>query len=323
MHAKDTGIRYRRLGYVALNVTDLDRSERFYRDVVGLESMGSGPEDCRFMRCDAHHHSVVLFRRDRPGLKRIGFEMESPAALDALCRALDTADIAWREVPAEERSLFRLGRAIQMEEPHTGATFEFFESMHEIARPFRPTTAKIERLGHVVLRSPRYAETIQFFRDVLNFRVSDEVEGAVTFMRAFPNGLHHTLGIGHGQRPGLHHVNFMVTEVDDIGRAMWRFQREGVPVVNGPGRHPPSGSMFYYFLDPDELTLEYSFGMEEFPEIGARKHRVLAPGSESLDYWGGPTDPRKSAVGEIERCGKEEASPARATGTAPTDALVR
>ena len=32
-------IRYRRLGYVALNVTDLDRSEAFYRDQVGLESL--------------------------------------------------------------------------------------------------------------------------------------------------------------------------------------------------------------------------------------------------------------------------------------------
>jgi 2,3-dihydroxy-p-cumate/2,3-dihydroxybenzoate 3,4-dioxygenase len=163
-----------------------------------------------------------------------------------------------------------------------------------------PTVAKIQRLGHVVLKTPHYAEAVRFFRDVLNFRISDEVHGAITFMRAFPNPLHHSFGIGRGAKPGLHHVHFMVTEVDDIGRAMWRFQRNQIPVVNGPGRHPPSGSMFYYFLDPDELTIEYSFGMEEFPEVGARKPRILEPGTESLDFWGSPTDPRKSAIGEIE-----------------------
>jgi 2,3-dihydroxy-p-cumate/2,3-dihydroxybenzoate 3,4-dioxygenase len=92
----------------------------------------------------------------------------------------------------------------------------------------------------------------------------------------------------------------MVTEVDDIGRAIWRFNRAEVPIVNGPGRHPPSESMFLYFLDPDGLTLEYSFGMEEFPEVNPRKPRILEPIRESFDYWGAPVDPRKAAIGEIE-----------------------
>lgn len=294
-------IRYRRLGYLALNVTDLDASESFYRNQVGLESTGRGPEDCRFLRCGPHHHHIVLFKGARPGLKRIGFEMESPAALDALCRQLDQHGIAWQAVSREDCAPFRLGRAIRMVDPHTTATFEFFEHMRELGgRPFTPTLAHIQRLGHVVLKTPRYEQAVAFMRDVLNFRLSDTVEGAISFLRAFPNPLHHSLGIGRGAQPGLHHINFMVSEVDDIGRAMWRFQKAGIPVVNGPGRHPPSGSMFYYFLDPDGLTVEYSFGMEEFPEQGARAHRVLEPGPASLDYWGAPTDPRKSATGDIE-----------------------
>ena len=45
-----------------------------------------------------------------------------------------------------------------------------------------------------------------------------------------------------------------------------RLRKAEVPIVYGPGRHPPSGSFFLYFLDPDGMTLEYSHGMEEFPE---------------------------------------------------------
>lgn len=302
MHSMDSAVRYRRLGYVALNVTDLERSEAFYRDQVGLQSLPAhGPDDCRFLRCGPHHHSVILFKADQPGIKRMGFEMESPEALAALCETLTANGVPYVEMSPMHCREFKLGRSIQMIEPNMGLCLEFFDSMQELGgRPFAPTVADIQRLGHIVLKSPDYRKTVDFFNQILNFRISDEVDGAITFMRAFPNPLHHSIGIGNGTRPALHHLNFMVSEVDDIGRAMWRFQRAEVPIVNGPGRHPPSGSMFYYFLDPDALTVEYSFGMEEFPEAGARRHRVLDRSAESLDFWGGPTDARKSAVGDIE-----------------------
>jgi 2,3-dihydroxy-p-cumate/2,3-dihydroxybenzoate 3,4-dioxygenase len=57
--------------------------------------------------------------------------------------------------------------------------------------------------------------------------------------------------------------------------------------------------MFLYALDPDGLTMEYSFGMEEFPEENPRPHRVLPMRPESIDYWGGPTDPRLGTVGGV------------------------
>ena len=41
--------RYRKLGYVALNVTDIERSTAFYTDIVGLdlsERVAGGPATC-------------------------------------------------------------------------------------------------------------------------------------------------------------------------------------------------------------------------------------------------------------------------------------
>ena len=297
-------IRYKKLGYVALNVTDLNRSCAFYRDTLGLQPVEGdqhGAAEPLFFRCDWDHHNIMLFQSAKPGLKRIGFEMESAAELERLFTLLKTKNLDVREVPPEECARFHQGHSIRLSEPCTGATFEFYEHMREFGgQPYVPTVAKIQRLGHVVLRTPEYESAITFFTEVLNFQISDAIEDAVTFTRCFPNPFHHSLGIGKGKTRGLHHVNFMVTEVDDIGRAIWRFNTEAVPIVNGPGRHPPSGSLFLYFLDPDGLTLEYSFGMEEFPETGARKPRMLEPIRASFDYWGAPVDPRKAAVGEIE-----------------------
>ena len=306
-------IRYRKLGYVALNVTDLERSIPFYRDTLGLQAVAGPADGPAHFRCDFDHHNVILAQGEKPGLKRIGFEMESRAELERLFDLLQNKGLQVREVPQEECAALHQGRSFRLVEPFTSATFEFYDRMLEFGgQPFQPTVARIQRLGHVVLRTPDYAEAVEFFTGVMNFRVSDSIEEAVTFMRCFPNPFHHSLGIGKGKARGLHHVNFMVTEVDDIGRAIWRFNREQVPIVNGPGRHPPSGSMFLYFLDPDGLTLEYSFGMEEFPEVAARKPRVLEPIRESFDYWGAPVDPRKASIGEIEQAVQPAATRASA-----------
>ena len=293
-------IRFGKLGYVALNVSDIERSTVFYRDVLGLAATGEGPAGARYFRCGPSHHAIAL-HPGVPGVKRIGFEMESIEQLERLRYALSSHGVVVTGVAAEECAASHIGHAVRFIEPATGATFEFYDQMREIAAPYQPTVAHIQRLGHVLLKTPHYDQSVRLFTELLNFQVSDVIDGLVHFMRCFPNPLHHSFGFASAPRAGLHHVNFMVTEIDDIGRAIWRFKHAGVSVVHGPGRHPPSGSVFLYFLDPDGLTLEYSFGMEEFPEIGARRPRVLEPEQESFDCWGAPRDPRKSQTGAIEQ----------------------
>jgi 2,3-dihydroxy-p-cumate/2,3-dihydroxybenzoate 3,4-dioxygenase len=161
--------------------------------------------------------------------------------------------------------------------------------------------ARIQRIGHFVLKVADFDAACRFHTEVLGFRVSDMIDGTICFMRCHPNPYHHGVGLGRASEDQLHHVNFMVTEVDDIGRGISRFNKAQVPIVNGPGRHPPSGSMFLYYLDPDGITVEYSFGMEEFPAEGARKPRVMEPIKASIDYWDSFLDPRKATVGAIER----------------------
>jgi 2,3-dihydroxy-p-cumate/2,3-dihydroxybenzoate 3,4-dioxygenase len=292
--------RYRKLGYVALTVTNLEKSKDHYNRTLGLELSGGGERDEVFLRCSADHHNVILYGGARPGLKRIGWEMESAAELAAMKEELIAAGVKVVDVSAAECKALHQGPSFRMTEPHSGATFEYYSSMRQYGNPFQPTVAKIQRLGHVVIRATDLEKATEFYQNTLGFRLSDAVDGMISFFRCFPNPFHHGIGVARSDRRGLHHVNFMTSEIDDIGKAIWRFKREGVDVVFGPGRHPPSGSMFLYFLDPDGITNEYSFGMEEFPETGARNPRVLEPIAESLDFWGAVRDPRLSTVGEIE-----------------------
>ncbi|HXQ51418.1 MAG TPA: VOC family protein [Stellaceae bacterium] len=297
--------RYRKLGYVALNVSDLARARTFYEGQLGLQPSGEGAHGEAFFRCGFEHHAIALYHGTEPGLKRIGFELETPASVEDAARHFAAEGLEVAELAPGECAALHIDRAFRIVEPFTGATFEFYGAMREFSDPYVPRLAKIQRIGHVVFKVADLAGASDFYTGVLGFKVSDQIDGQACFMRCHPSPFHHGVALVKAAAPQLHHVNFMVTEVDDIGRAIARFAKNGVRVVYGPGRHPPSGSMFLYFLEPDGLTLEYSFGMEEFPELEARRPRLFEPIRDSYDYWASFRDlERYAAVGAIERAAR-------------------
>jgi 2,3-dihydroxy-p-cumate/2,3-dihydroxybenzoate 3,4-dioxygenase len=292
-------IRYERLGSVHLNVTDLQRSLAFYRDMVGLQPTESRHDGSLRFRCGTDDCSVVLHQAAVPGFRSVGLVLESDHQFDNLHRRLRQQAVPFDELSRAECRRLDYARATRIAEPNSGAAFEFYLPAGPLPDAFLATQAKVLRIGHVVFCTPRYVEMATFMRDVLNFMDSDDVDGIIAFMRPPPSPYHHGIGVGRGPHHGLHHLNLMVSEIDDLGRAMHRFRRNAVPVVFGPGRHVASNSVFLYFLDPDGLTVEYSFGMEEFPEADPRAPRTLPPAPESIDLWGAERDARLAAVGLV------------------------
>lgn len=291
--------RYRKPGYVALNVTDLERSTAFYRDVVGL-ALEERTADAACLRCSDDHHNLVLVRAPEAGLKRMAFQLESERDLDLARTHLLRLGWAVKDVSEAERDALRQGTTIRFTLPDSRLVLEFYATMAKASTPFAPSVARIQRLGHVVVALRNRDAVLKTLLEQLEFRASDHFGDQVSFLRCFPNPYHHSFGVARGDDDGFHHVNFMVTEVDDIGRALNRFKKHGVEIVYGPGRHDISNSIFLYFLDPDGLTAEYSFGMEEFAEEGAREPRLLPMKPEILDCWGGLPAPGFAKRGTVE-----------------------
>lgn len=294
--------RYRRLAYVALNVTDLDRSSRYYEELVGLNVTERGDEFVA-LRCSRDHHNLLLYPAGAPGIKRVGFELESAAELAKAQKHLEGLGISIESVSAEELKALRTVAAFRFRIPGSGLCFEFLVQMMQLAQAYAPNVTQIERLGHVVINVSDFDATLKFLNEQLGFQTSDFVPGFAAFLRCFPNPLHHSLAILSGESSHLNHVNFMVRDIDDVGRAMNRMKKADVDIVFGPGRHQPSESIFLYFLDPDRMTVEYSFGMETFPEEQAREARLLEPVPGTLDSWGSVPTPDFGKIGEIEQAG--------------------
>jgi catechol 2,3-dioxygenase-like lactoylglutathione lyase family enzyme len=83
-----------KIGHVALYVSDIKRSERFYRDVLGFEVSDVYADDMMpggavFLRCNTDHHGIALFKSTEAnpagcGLHHLAFEV---ATLDDVVRA--------------------------------------------------------------------------------------------------------------------------------------------------------------------------------------------------------------------------------------------
>lgn len=279
--------RFERLGYAALQVTSLEKSVAFYTELMGLELVESSGE-CAFLRCSGDHHNLVLYQGSEPGIKRAAYKLASPEDLQAAFDHFAGLGLSPVWVDEGEARFLKQGPTFRVRESHSGLLFEFFDRITYLAIPYVPRLTKIARIGHIVIGTKRYEEAVESLSTKFNFAVSDFVEEKFSWMRCRPNPLHHSLALGASTRNHLHHVNFMVTDIDDVGAAAARMQKAGVQIVFGPGRHLPSTSIFLYFLDPDEMTMEFSFGMEEIPEVGGRMPRMLEMHPNTMDVWGGP-----------------------------------
>jgi len=280
-------LRYRQLACVNLGVTDVGRARDFYARLPGLQPAAAGAD--AGVRFYVGNDSAVLELTEsvRPALRRIGFEMENAEALDELRGVLSRNGLRWTEI----------GTGVRLIDPYTGAQVDF--GMPAAAMP-QPVSGAIEGFGHVVLRTPDYPEAVAFWRDVLGFRLSDEIEGRVSLLRCFPNPLHHSLGIARGERRMFHHLNFRVRDGTDLHAIAREFSTAGVRIASGPGVHAPSLSQFLYFYDPDGLTLELAITAERFEEGRERAPRVLPDRPESFALGGVRRDPAMYTVGEIE-----------------------
>ena len=184
-------------------------------------------------------------------MRRVAFEMESGAYLDAAHRHLGTLGVKTWDVPPADLSAFGERSAFRFAEPNTGLTVELYAGSGAEVPPANGAqrTSNIDRLGHVVVSAIDPEPVTAFFVNELNFRVSDYIE-KVAFLRCFPNPFHHSFAITFGNENRLNHVNFLVRTLDDFGQAFNRTKRQNIEIVFGPGRHPPSGACFCIFSIP-------------------------------------------------------------------------
>ena len=152
------------------------------------------------------------------------------------------------------------------------------------------------RVGHVVLATPHFMESIDFYVKGLGFKVSDGMfKGMLTFMRIESD--HHNLLIQPGPTSYLNHYAIEVDDIDAVGQFGRAVLAESPDSdVVGMGRHNLGSNVFWYLRDPAGNMFEFFSDMDQIvdDELWDRVHRRDdwdgADGPAGFSVWG-PKDP--------------------------------
>jgi 3,4-dihydroxyphenylacetate 2,3-dioxygenase len=260
--AAETPFDILRAAYAELVVTDLEASERFYVDLLGLVVIDR-TDDTLYLRGweERLHHSLVLRTGTAPSAARLAFRVRSNADLDLLAAEFERRGCVTRDVDGD---LVGMGRALRAWDPF-GFPLEFFHEMEQsetqLQRFDLQRGAPVMRLDHFNLHSPRVEETFAFWQE-LGFRCSEYIatddDARLTGAWLMRKSTVHDVALTAGSGPRLHHVGLYVAEPTGVLRACDQLAAAGhaAAIERGPGRHGVSNAFFVYLRDPDGHRVE-------------------------------------------------------------------
>jgi catechol 2,3-dioxygenase len=278
--AQNTGISW--LRSVEFDVTSLAKSMEFYIERWGLTEVARTADAVYLRGTGTEHHIVVLREGPVSGIRSMNFGAADRAAIDALHAELGANAVG---PPAELR------------EPGGGYGFTFRDPEGRQTRVIADIATHAEagtradapiKLSHVVHSSIDAPAAAAFFAR-LGFRLRDET-GRIFFMGC--NAEHHCLAFARGKFTMLSHVAFDLPSIDGLMRGAGRLKAAGLPLEWGVGRHGPGDNVFAYFMDPDELVVEYTTEMEHVDDRSYVRHGPdYWDKRESSDAWGVASPP--------------------------------
>lgn len=186
--------------------------------------------------------------------------------------------------------------ALPSQPPHSYNMGHEIHRINATQRPRRePTT--VQRLGHLVMQSTKYLETLNWYLDTLGMIVSDflyfpgqrDRGPTMSFIRCDRGSTpadHHTLALALGPQNRYVHSAYQVCDLDALAAGGEYLTERGYFRSWGIGRHIQGSQLFDYWRDPDGFMVEHFTDGDLFDS-------TLQPGwapftASGLAQWGPP-----------------------------------
>lgn len=117
------------------------------------------------------------------------------------------------------------------------------------------------RLGHLVIGTPDLPGTRDFLVDGIGFKVSDQMEGIIAFLRCSTD--HHNVALVGSPVPMLQHYSWECDDVDHVGHTATKLLRaDESRHAWGFGRHFIGSNYYWYLRDPAGSFVELYSDMD-------------------------------------------------------------
>ena len=258
------------LGYLGFETTGPDAWEALATKVLGL-GVGRRFDDGGFtLRMDSYAQRLFVSPGAADDVSVIGWEVEDEAALGEVAGRVEAAGYPVAKGTPEEVKRRQVAGLVKFRDP-AGTSSELFYGPEKAAEPFRSEllvssfVAEERGLGHAVVTSKDKKQSADFYRDVLGFRLSDDIvckyygyDVNLSFFHA--NTRHHSVAIGGRQEKRIHHFMLEVASMDDVGLCFDRALEAGVPIMQTLGRHPNDRRFSFYAKTPSGIQFEFGWG---------------------------------------------------------------
>jgi catechol 2,3-dioxygenase-like lactoylglutathione lyase family enzyme len=302
-------IKVRDLAWLEFEKPDLAKSEAFAH-AFGFSTLHRTPTELTLRGSDAGAPCVIIRKAERSRFLGPAFHADGA---DDLLRLANATDSTVRRLPEHLGGLTvdvrepagALVRVVTDTIEHPAMTSQaqmVLNFGHEAPRtnatqrPLR-APATVQRLGHVVLQSTKYIESLNWFLDHLGLIVSDflyfpgqrERGPTMSFIRCDRGSVptdHHTLAMTLGPRNRYVHSAYQVSDLDALAAGGEHLKDLGYQRSWGIGRHIQGSQIFDYWRDPDGFLVEHFTDGDMFD-------CTLEPGwgemtASNLAQWGPP-----------------------------------
>jgi hypothetical protein len=297
------------LAWLEFEKPDLARAEAFAR-AFGFQTALRTPDELHLRGTDAGAPCVLVRRGERTRFG--GLALRAVDEVDVL-RLADKTGVPARPLPEAIGGL-----AINLVDP-SGTPVRVVAGMHELPElPTQPplvvnsgrelrrvnatqrppqVPARVQRLGHVVLQSTTYLQTLNWYLDTFGMIVSDfqffpgqrDRGPAMSFIRCDRGTTpadHHTVALALGPANRYVHSAYQVSDLDALAAGGEYLHDRGYIRSWGIGRHIQGSQLFDYWRDPDGFLVEHFADGDMFDN-------TLEPGwapftASGLSQWGPP-----------------------------------
>lgn len=256
--------RVKALGYIGCSVSSLDAWDEFLASLFALEGRSDSSGAVRHFDIDGHCRRLTLRQAQHDSLSYVGWEVASPEDLQQLERHLAMNGIACKRgdrALCAERGVTDLLVLVGPD----GVCTELFCGPSMGSEPSAAGVAGALRLGHIVLASADRGASVDWYRKVFGFSVSDHIfwDGVeASFLRC--NSRHHSLAltnpVGDMHGGDLGHFMFEADSMDEVGRAYDVVRQCGIPIAFTLGRHSNDDAFSFYVYAPSGWLVEYGYG---------------------------------------------------------------
>ncbi|GAA1910199.1 iron-dependent extradiol dioxygenase HsaC [Williamsia serinedens] len=262
------------LGYMRIEATDVAAWREYGLKVLGMIEGKGAVDGALYLRMDDFPARLVIVPGEHDRLASAGWECPNAEALQDVRDRLSAAGVVYREAKDEELVDRQVVEMIVFSDP-SGHVLEAFHGValqhRRIVSPYGHRFVTEEQgLGHVVLTTDDDRAALEFYRDVLGFKLRDSMrlppqavgrnEGdEVPWLRFLGcNPRHHSLAfLPIPNSTGIVHLMVEVENSDDVGLAHDRALRKKVPMSATLGRHVNDLMLSFYMKTPGGFDVEF------------------------------------------------------------------